>query len=114
VGPQQALGIVLTVVLIALASVGIYGVFELVRTLRSATVLLDRLDTRLIPLIDELSRTVDSVNSELARVDTVVTRISAVSERVSSAEEAISAPLARVAELASRLRRVFNLSDRRT
>jgi hypothetical protein len=102
VGTQQVLDMVLTVVLIALAGAGVYAVVELIRTLRSAIVLLDDLDTRLV----------ESINAELVRVDAVVTRIDAVSERVSSAEEAMSVPFARVADLASRVKRVFTEPSR--
>jgi methyl-accepting chemotaxis protein len=112
VGPQQALDIVLTVVLILLVGIVVYAVVELIRTLRSATVLLDDLDTRLVPLLDEAGHTVEALNTELERVDTVVTRMSAVSERVNAAEEAISVPFARVADLASRVRRVFTEPSR--
>jgi hypothetical protein len=111
VGPQQALDIVLTVVLILLVGIVVYAVVELIRTLRSATVLLDDLDTRLVPLLDEAGHTVEALNTELERVDTVVTRMSAVSERVNAAE-AISGPVARVADLASRVRRVFTEPSR--
>jgi hypothetical protein len=112
VGTQQVLDMVLTVVLIALAGAGVYAVVELIRTLRSAIVLLDDLDTRLVPLLDEAGRAVEAINAELVRVDAVVTRIDAVSERVSSAEEAMSVPFARVADLASRVKRVFTEPSR--
>jgi hypothetical protein len=109
VGPAQILDMVLTVVLIALAGVGIYGVFALVATLRSARTLFDDLDGSVPELVRDASLTVQTVNLELMRVDDILNQLQEVSDSVGetthAAREAMHIPLAKLAEYGERLRR---------
>lgn len=109
-GPAQILDMVLTVVLIVLAGVGVYGVFALVATLRSARTLLDDLDGSVPPLVRDAGLTVQSVNLELMRVDDILTQLQEVSDTVGetthAAREAVHIPLAKLAEYGERVRRL--------
>lgn len=110
-GAGAVLDIVLSVVLIALAGVGIYGVFALVSTLRSARALLDDLDARIPSLIEDANTTVQALNLELMRIDDIVGRLQEVTDTVGetthAAREAVHVPLAKVAEYVERVRRMF-------
>jgi hypothetical protein len=66
---------VLLVLASALCGVAIWALTEAVKTARSARLLADDMDTRLVPLLDKADVTVDAMNAELLRIDQIVTRV---------------------------------------
>ena len=66
----------------ALCGVAIWALIEAVKTARSAQLLADDLDARLVPLLDKADVTVDAINAELLRIDEIVTRVEEVTDRV--------------------------------
>jgi hypothetical protein len=102
---------VLLVLASGLAGVGIWGVFEGVKTARSARVLADDLDARLVPLLDKADITVDALNAELLRLDAVITRVEEITDRVDSTSRTVqgvaNAPAEIVTDIADRVRRAW-------
>ncbi len=106
---------VLQIVLLVLASAAcgfvIWATLELVRTLRSTRVLVERVDLNLIPLLEKADVTIDAVNVELLRIDEIVTRVEEVTDRVSSTsrtvQEVANAPAEIVNDIADKVRRAF-------
>jgi len=111
VDTAAVLQIVLLVVASAACGFVIWAVFELVKTLRSTRMMVERLDATLIPLLDKADVTVDAVNAELLRIDEIVTRVEEVTDRVSSTsrtvQEVANAPAEIVNDIADRVRRAF-------
>jgi hypothetical protein len=95
----------------ALCGVGIWALIESVKTARSARVLADDLDARLVPLLDKADVTVDAMNAELLRIDQIVTRVEEVTDRVNDTsrvvQEVANAPGEIVNDLADRVRRAW-------
>jgi hypothetical protein len=102
---------VLLVLASALCGVAIWALTEAVKTVRSARLLADDLDTRLVPLLDKADVTVDAMNAELLRIDQIVTRVEEVTDRVNSTsrtvQEVANAPGEIVNDLADRVRRAW-------
>jgi hypothetical protein len=102
---------VLLVLASALCGVAIWALTEAVKTARSARLLADDLDTRLVPLLDKADVTVDAMNAELLRIDQIVTRVEEVTDRVNSTsrtvQEVANAPGEIVNDLADRVRRAW-------
>jgi uncharacterized protein YoxC len=109
VGARDVVGVVLDVVLIALAGAAVYAVVVLVATLRSARKLLDDVDARLPNLIDDADITVQAMSLELMRLDDILGNVQEVSDTVGSAtraaEEAVQVPIQKAQEYAERARR---------
>ena len=99
--------------LIVLAGVAVWALTVLVKTARSTQRLVDDMDARLVPLIENADRTLDALNAELERVDGIVTQIEEMSEQVSSttktASDLVNAPMAAVAGLSDRARRFASI-----
>ena len=108
---SETLDIVLTIVLVILASAAVYAVIVAISTLRSMKVLVDDLDEQLIPLLDRASDTLEAVNREVERVDGIVTQFEGVSDTVSAttraASEAVRGPLSRVVGIRGGVRTFF-------
>lgn len=106
---------VLQIVLLVLASAAcgfvIWATLELVKTLRSTRVLVERVDMNLIPLLEKADVTIDAVNVELLRIDEIVTRVEQVTDRLSSTsrtvQEVANAPAEIVNDIADKVRRAF-------
>ncbi len=113
VGATSGLLIALYATLTALAGVGIWALFVLVRTAEATRSLVRHLDAGLPPLIAKASATLDTVNVEMVRVDGLVTQLEEVSDKVTSttraASEIVGAPAAAVAGLSQRARRFFSV-----
>lgn len=112
-GAEAWVRVVLYVALIVLAGVAVWGVREIVMSVRSLRALSDELSAKLPPLIEHADTTLSAVNAELTRVNGVVSQLEEVSDRVSSttraAQEIVEAPVAAVTGLAEGARRFFNV-----
>lgn len=104
---------VLYIALTVLCGVAVWALVRFVGTADSTRKLVEDLDTRLVPLLDKASVTVDALNLEIERVDGIVTQIEEVSDKVSSttrvAQEFVSGPVAAVAGLGDRARRFASI-----
>jgi ABC-type transporter Mla subunit MlaD len=108
----SVLGILLTVLAIALVAFAIYVlviVLRLARELHAATA---EVRTKLVPLIDKADVTLDLMNAELLRVDGIVSNIEQVSGAVSSASDVIRGPVNVVQKLGMGLARAFSRARR--
>jgi hypothetical protein len=108
----SVLGIVLTVLAIALAAFAIYVLvvaLRLARELQAATV---ELRAKLVPLIDKADVALDLMNAELLRVDGIVSDIEQVSGAVSSASDVIRGPMNVVQKFGAGLARAFSRARR--
>jgi len=103
--------IVLYIVLIALSGTAIWGLREIVASMRSVKVLSDELHATLPGLIERADGTLVAINSELVRVNGVVTQLEEVSDAVSNttraAQEIVEGPVAAVTGIAEGARRFF-------
>jgi len=97
---------------IALCAVAVWGVTEVVKTARSARILIDDLDTHVIPFIEKADVTLDAINIELLRIDEIVTRVEEVTDRVSSTSRTVqgvaNAPVEMVSDIAQRVRKAWS------
>lgn len=102
---------VLLVVATALCAVAIWSLLEGVKVARSARVLADDLDSRVVPLLEKADITIDALNAELLRVDSIVSRIEEITDRVESTsrtvQEVANAPAEIVTDIADRVRRAW-------
>ena len=105
---------VLLVLASVLCAVGIWALFEAVRTSRSVRVLAEDIDARAVPLLDKADVTIDAVNAELLRVDTIVSRVEEITDRVESTtrtvQDVANAPGEIVTDIADRVRRAWRRS----
>lgn len=108
----SVLGIVLTVLAIALVALAIYALVVALRMVRDLHGAVTDVRSRLMPLIDKSDATLDLLNAELLRVGGIVSDIEQVSGAVSSASEVIRGPMGVVNTLGGRIARVFSRARR--
>lgn len=108
----SVLGIVLTVLAIALVAFAIYVLVVALRLARELQATSAELRTRLVPLIDKADVTLDLMNAELLRVDGIVSDIEQVSGAVSSAGDVIRGPVSVVHGLGAGIARAFSRARR--
>lgn len=108
----SVLGIVLTVLAIALVAFAIYVLVVALRLARELQSAASDVRTRLVPLIEKADATLDIMSAELLRVDGIVSDIEQVSGAVSSAGEVIRGPINVVQTLGGRLARAFSRARR--
>jgi uncharacterized protein YoxC len=110
---QTVVLIVLFLALIVLACVAVWGIREIVASVRSVRRLSDELDATLPGLIARADTTLAAVNAELVRVNGMVSQLEEVSDRVTNttraAQEIVEGPVAAVTGLADGARRFFSV-----
>jgi hypothetical protein len=109
----SVLGIVLSVLAIALAAFAIYVLVIVLRLARELHTATTEVRTKLVPLIEKADVTLDLMNAELLRVDGIVSDIEQVSGAVSSASDVIRGPVNVVQKLGAGLARAFSRARRR-
>jgi len=106
---QSVLLVVLIIAATAACIALVVVLLDVLKTSRSARQLMDDVDERLMPLLENAEVTVNAVNAELLRVDGIVTRFEEVSDTVSSAtnvvREAANAPSIAASAIGTTLRR---------
>ena len=108
----SVLGIVLTVLAIALAGFAIYVLVVALRLARELHAATSEVRAKFVPLVDKADITLDLMNAELLRVDGIVSDIEQVSGAVSSASDVIRGPVNVVQKLGAGLARAFSRARR--
>lgn len=109
--PNSILLGVLLALACGLCAVGIWALIEAARASRSARVLADDMDARMVPLLDKADVTVDALNAELLRIDSIVTTVEEITDRVDNTSRTVqdvaNAPAEIVTDIADRVRRAW-------
>ena len=111
-GLTVVLEVVAVIALVVVTGAAIYGLVELVRTMRSTRVVLDDLHTRLPVVLESADLSLNALTLELMRVDGILDDVERVSDSAAhatrAAEEAVQIPLQKAAEYAERLRKTLS------
>lgn len=109
--------IVLIAAGIAVCGVALFVMLRAMRTLDETRRFIERVDERLIPLLEKADVTVDAMNAELLRVDGIVTEIEDASGRVTTTaravQDVVGTPMRIVAGAGEGISRFFSSSRRR-
>ncbi len=110
------LSIALVIAAFVAIGVAIYTLIETTKTMRSTREFVERVDERLIPLLEKADATIDAANVEILRIDRVMDTFEDVSDKVGTAtsvvHDAVNVPMGVAGLLAMRLRRLFKTSPR--
>lgn len=99
--PSIVLRLAAAVFLILVAVGLVYALIRLGRTLGKAEIMLNDVNTEVVPLLKQATETLDNINAELVKVDAVMTTVVDVTDKVDTTtravESAISVPAKKAA-----------------
>jgi hypothetical protein len=99
--PSVVLRLAAALFLILVAVGMVYALIRLGRTLGKAEIMLNDVNTEVVPLLKQATETLDNINAELVKVDAVMTTVVDVTDKVDTTtravESAISVPAKKAA-----------------
>ncbi len=108
---SDVIGWIAVGVAIALCMVLLVALGAVLQTLRASRATLATLNDRLVPLVDELTRTVERAGAEVDHIDEVLGSVTAVSRTLEDASQAastaVTAPVVKVLAISAGTRSAY-------